>query len=961
MPTPLEFLERILPEQGFKCATVFNEGRVFNKFFPTIEELARFISVQDGLGRTVYHACAAFGTPDSRKAANAIGAKCFWLDIDAGEGKPYADAVEAAVVVNGFVFATGLPQPVYVGSGYGIHLYWPLAELVDVKTWRGYAAGLKRLCDSARLQVDVVRTCDLASVLRTPGTHNRKLGEYRLVRCGELVGPYELSDFDCFLEGETNAKSASNSTMPSLRSSVRSRAKTSVPSIISAAVNIYADEPNYTEPVVRACNQVQRLPLTSGRLDEPSWYACLGVLAACSDGAGFAHRWSQGYAGYTREETQTRLDRARGFGPTTCAHFASLNPKGCEGCPHAGRITSPIQLGRLRSSVQKSECDSNLSALPNSSGDNKNPSLPKIPKGYAWEGRSLVIQSEKKSAAGQIVPANEVISQYPVYLDAVQTGEVHDSHSLSMKLELPNEPVKTIIMPTKMFFSASGMSEMAGAGVMVHQPDLFRKFVRESVDMWNGERKLERRYDQFGWKDDESAFLFGTQLYSASNVRTVIGSDEVQSRSQYLGPRRNGSIGAWSNAANQLFALGHEVQAFALLSSFAASLMRFHSSGEGGAIVSLVSDKSGTGKTTALEAAASVWGRLKGTQIIDDDTSVAKGLKLAVFGNIACTYDELYNRDPEVIRRFVLMFTNGRDKDRGTADGTLRHVRAEWQTILLLASNNSIVDILSSMDGTDAPAYRVLEFIMDTPATMDKRRGDALKQQLDANSGYAADVYLRTLLNPDTLKFIKDALPRWTDEIWNRTGLTKEFRFWVRTIASVIAAAAVVKHAGILDFSTDRITSWAIEQVQQKTRSHGELAGHRSPISILVSFLDQHLLDTLVTPRAFRPGPNQASHMLLEPRRSLFIRHEFDEHRIYVEEQCLKRWLVKNGVNTESFYKELREKGILVQNRRITLGAGTSHSTGQVSAMEFNAAHPAMSGHLAVVDSVVVPLSKKSG
>ena len=90
--------------------------------------------------------------------------------------------------------------------------------------------------------------------------------------------------------------------------------------------------------------------------------------------------------------------------------------------------------------------------------------------------------------------------------------------------------------------------------------------------------------------------------------------------------------------------------------------MRFHASGDGGAIVSLVSDKSGTGKTTALEAAASVWGRLKGTQIIDDDTTVAKGLKLAVFGNIACTYDELYNRDPEVIRRFVLMFTNGRDK-----------------------------------------------------------------------------------------------------------------------------------------------------------------------------------------------------------------------------------------------------------------------------------------------------------
>lgn len=387
--------------------------------------------------------------------------------------------------------------------------------------------------------------------------------------------------------------------------------------------------------------------------------------------------------------------------------------------------------------------------------------------------------------------------------------------------------------------------------------------------------------------------------------------------------------------------------------------MRFHSSGEGGAIVSLVSDKSGTGKTTALEAAASVWGRLKGTQIIDDDTSVAKGLKLAVFGNIACTYDELYNRDPEVIRRFVLMFTNGRDKDRGTADGTLRHVRAEWQTILLLASNNSIVDILSSMDGTDAPAYRVLEFIMDTPATMDKRRGDALKQQLDANSGFAADVYLRTLLQPDCLKYIKTALPKWTEGIWNRTGATKEMRFWVRTIASVIAAGAVVRQTGILDFSVDRITGWAIEQVQQKISSRGEFAGHRTPVSMLVSFLDQHLLDTLVTPKGFKPGPNQAAHILLEPRRSLLIRHELLDRRIYIEEQTLKKWLVKTGVNTESFYRELKDLGVLAQTRRVTLGAGTTHSTGQVTALEINAAHPAMSGHLAAVETIVQPSGVK--
>ena len=943
MTSPLEFLTRILPAEGYKCATVFHEGKVWNKFFADCESLSRFISQQDALGRTIYHGCAVFGTPGSRKATNSIGARSFWLDVDCGEEKPYATAMDAALAVRGFVGQLGLPKPLYVGSGVGLHIYWPLDAIVDAKTWLRYAEGLKRLADRNGLQVDRTRTCDLASVLRTPGTHHRKHGE-RVVRVGDLEGPYQLNQFDCFLEGETNVLS----DVPR-RHDARRQTQSAVPSIIAAAGNIYANEPHFTEPVVRSCRQVGRLALTRGKLDEPSWYACLGVLAACTDGDSWAHRWSSGYDGYTERETQSRLDRSREYGPTTCSHFAGINPEGCRDCPYSGKITSPIQLGR-------NQKPSGITAEVEDSDSPENPekALPEIPDGYKWKGRALVVEGEKREG----VPAVEVISQYPVYLDAVQTGEVHDSHSLSLKLELPHEPPKTIIMPAAVMFSSSGMSEMAGAGVMVHNPDLFRKFVRESVDMWNGARKLERRYDQFGWKEDESAFLFGTNLYTAESVRGVIGSDEVQSRSQFLGPRRNGGIGAWSSAANQLFALGHEVQAFALLSSFAAPLMRFHSTGEGGAIVSLVSDKSGTGKTTALEAAASVWGRLKGTQIIDDDTSVAKGLKLAVFGNIACTYDELYNRDPEVIRRFVLMFTNGRDKDRGTADGTLRHVRAEWQTILLLASNNSIVDILSSMDGTDAPAYRVLEFIMDTPATMDKKRGDQLKQQLDANSGYAADIYLRALLQPATLSYIKSALPKWTDEIWNRTGLDKEHRFWVRTIASVIAAAALVKQTGILDFSVDRITGWAIEQVQQKKMNHGELAGHRSPIAMLVSFLDQHLLDTLVVPKAFKPGPNQTTHVLLEPRRSLLIRHEMLENKIYVEEQTLKKWLVKVGVNTEGFYRELKEKGILGTTRRITLGAGTPHSTGQTTALEFISDHPAMSGHLKAVETIVKPERK---
>ena len=189
MTSALAFLERILPVEGYKCALVIDHERKWNTFFPTVAELAQFISVQDGLGRTAYHACAAFGTPDSRKQSNAIGARSFWLDIDAGEGKPYASPVDAALAVHAFLGRAGLPPPIYVGSGYGLHVYWPLEEMVDAQAWHRYATGLKRLAHQHGLATDVTRTADIASVLRTPGTHNRKHVETKLVRGGDRVDP----------------------------------------------------------------------------------------------------------------------------------------------------------------------------------------------------------------------------------------------------------------------------------------------------------------------------------------------------------------------------------------------------------------------------------------------------------------------------------------------------------------------------------------------------------------------------------------------------------------------------------------------------------------------------------------------------------------------------------------------------------------------------------------------------
>ncbi len=543
-----------------------------------------------------------------------------------------------------------------------------------------------------------------------------------------------------------------------------------------------------------------------------------------------------------------------------------------------------------------------------------------------------------------------LISSAPIRLTTIQTGEITtDSFSLGFDLRLPNG-ARSIILPAKAFFSAAGMSEMAGHGAVIHEPDLFRKYVRETMDIWHKENKLEMRYDQFGWKDQDQAFLFGSNLYRSEAIVPIIGSEEIKLRSQWLGPKA-GSLDKWSSAANALFTRGCEPQSFALLSAFAAPLMRFHSGGEGGAIVSLVSDQSGSGKTTALEAVASVWGKLKGTQLTDDDTRVSKGLMLGVLGNLPCVYDELYNRDPESIRQFVIMFTNGRDRLRGTVDGQLRHTKAEWQTILVLASNLSIVDVLSSMDGSDAQAYRVLEFTCSLPEGVDN--GDALSRQLDANCGWAGDLFLRTLLQPGVLDYVKGAIEEWTQNIWTKTGFEPKHRFWVRTLASVAAAGVIVKHAGILDFSVQRIVDWAIEELRTQDAQSSD-SGVRQPAEVLSEFLHAHLNDMLVVPTAYRP--KNVSPVLISPKRELLVRYEIADGVLYIAQRALRKWLVKYGVNRKAFLSELLERQVFRRGfKRVTLGAGTDLASGQIDCVEVNMKHPMMSGTVIAVERLAMP------
>ncbi len=322
--------------------------------FHKIEALYTWLGSLNQQGWSVYHANAAFRQEkiwdaakqrwQRRTHANVRALKILFADIDTRESKPdapYVDRVEAYEAVIAFCQAAGLPMPLIVSSGGGLHCYWILETELTLEQWEPVARGLKAAMAHFGLQADPSRTSDASSVLRTPGTHHHKSG--RLVESGELAGPYPLSAFEHLKQFATE-QPIKRFVRKQLSKSTAARPSDGQSPIAEAmCADIY--DPSDPAKVVKACRQLKGFAENPSRHSEPFHYAASGVFGHCTDGEQF-------YLGLLddewKEAGRDKLNQwlGGGWGPTTCQRFEELNAGGCAGCPFRGEITSPIVLGR---------------------------------------------------------------------------------------------------------------------------------------------------------------------------------------------------------------------------------------------------------------------------------------------------------------------------------------------------------------------------------------------------------------------------------------------------------------------------------------------------------------------------------------------------------------------------------------------------------------------------------------
>ena len=325
-----EFFDLILPQAGHRCIASVSNNKWRHSFLLDNEHAARKANALEALGEcNVYFSCASYDDPSrGRKGHNVRSVKSFWLDLDTNEYKfagdaAYIDKQDALNSLARFCCELGLISTTVVSSGFGIHAYWSMNEDMAPALWSETARALRRACDKWGLKVDHSRTTDIASILRVPGTNNRKdPNNPQPVKLMHLASAFNYFDFRQKLDAYLGAVELQSGPQPNYEG------------IGSNTQLLGTFPPSDARLIADQCAVIGHIRDTAGNVPEPLWFAGLGVLVHTVQGDDVCHEFSRGHPGYDFAETQAKIDRLKSYGPTLCDRLEILAAGLCDGCPH---------------------------------------------------------------------------------------------------------------------------------------------------------------------------------------------------------------------------------------------------------------------------------------------------------------------------------------------------------------------------------------------------------------------------------------------------------------------------------------------------------------------------------------------------------------------------------------------------------------------------------------------------
>jgi hypothetical protein len=910
--TDFDLLDTVQPAEGWFAVLGINPNNKYDvkqELVATRPEFDEWVQEYLRQKRNVYFGVAKYRSDENREKDNVLALKAFWVDIDCGEDKAkpnaktgipdgYIDQATGLQELQRFCKLVGLPKPLLVNSGRGIHGYWPLTESVTREEWEPVAKRLRDLCQLHNLIVDR-KVFEVARVLRPLETFNFKDDPPTPVELICTTDPISYAEFREIL-GVQEVKEA-----PPKRE-LTELAKSMMGNSVSSFKKIMIRSANGT-----GCQQLLSAYEERESLSEPRWFDALSVAKFCEDRDTAIHKMSQDHPDYDYHSTEQKIRHI--VGPHTCAEFENSNPGGCEGCPHKGKIRSPIQLGK---EILEATEEDNEVIVPSEEEDEEDEvvTIPKYPQPF-FRGKNGGIY--KMPASQEEEPV--FVYEHDLYVvkrmrDPV-LGEV-----VVMRLHLPRDGVKEFVIPNRSVTDKTELrKELSSHGVVCgtkafnNLMDFILQFIRDL----QFKRKAELMRLQFGWADANSKFIIGDREITKDGTFHSPPSSTTANIAQHMQP--TGTLEKWK----EVFALygrpGLEPHAFATLSAFGSPLLKFL--GQNGAIINVIHPNSGTGKTTILRMTNSVVGHPERLSAMWDDTLNAKFLRMGVMNNLCFTADEMTNTSPADFSTLSYGMSQGRGKDRvKSSSNELRLNLSSWQCISLCSSNSSFYEKLASLKNTpDGEMMRLLEYKIEYSDAVDVSLAKQMfDHQLMENYGHAGDIYAKWLV--DNLEEAKNTALGIQAKLDQELKLTQRERFWSAVAAANITGGLIAKSCGLIDWDMRAIYKWATKMIL------GLREEVKPPVNdvmaVIGDYINRHMQNIVVVEENVDRRTNMQKLPSLEPKGELLIRYEPDTKKMFLAAKPFKNDCVKFQVNYRDTLQQLEKKGIFTGtvNKRLSKG-----------------------------------------
>lgn len=908
------FLESVLGSSGHYCvfgARASDEKKV-QKFYDSIDAVINAAYSLDAEGYDAYFALGTFTEAGTRKAYNVQELKSFFLDLDCGEGKEYAAQPDALASLRDFCKKANLPRPTIVNSGRGIHAYWPLVNGVNREEWTPTAEHLKQLCAEYKFSADPAVTADSARILRVPDTHNYKDETPKQVSIiGELSTPILFEDFKDLLGANTFTPvhksfipSDMNAVMQALSGSYVSKFRTIM---IKTAEG-------------KGCAQLAEVYSNQANVSEPLWRAGLSIAAFCDDRSKAIHKISNKHPAYNFDDTEDKASRIKG--PYLCERFNEYNPDVCTGCPHWGKIKSPISLGK--EVEEASEEDNVVLSKPADIAINQPQQyiIPKFPHPY-FRGKGGGVFKRIRGEDGEPLEA-------PIYHnDLYMVSVIDDSDagtSVVIRLHLPHDGVKEFTVPLAAMTSKEELRKyMAFNGVAIIKVDEIMVYLTQWFNELQAKTAANEARKQFGWTDKTmTSFILGNMEIFGDRIDVNPPSSATAGLMPMFKP--HGTLDGWKDTINFYNRPGFEVHQFVFGLGFGSILMELFPA-INGAIFHVHSKDSGLGKTTAMFAGASIWGNPDTLVLQERDTYNSKMNRAEVYKNLPLYMDEMTNTLPKDLSDFAYQLPSGQQRNRMGPKGNVERTRGEpWKLVSATTGNTSMIERIGLYKSLPkAEAQRILEYRTKAVQFASKEETDIFSDNLKAHFGHAGVPFVQYVIN--NLTAVREIAKATQIRIDKAAELTQENRFWSVLATVGIVGLMIAKKAGLISFDTAPTANWIVDLMKRSKETVLEMGGDAE--SILTDFLAENynnILRIKSTDDA-RRGATGLDHLITPdalPRLGLVARYEYDIKRLYVLPKPLKEWCGKQQINYSGFIDGLRSGRTQARSDKQRMGKGTN-------------------------------------